>query len=107
MLEEAYKTRKYAVDFFTVATGPTVLENRLASRIPLRQLYRHTIEGKRGMGPALKVDQNWFNPKAKKSKKSVRILTNQPWRTLYYMGAYDGDLMAGWSTGRLDLPYHV
>lgn len=98
-LAEAYKSRYYAVQFFTQSTGPTVLENRLLSRIPLRQLYHHTIRGTQAMQPPPIVDQSFFG--------KYLVDTSEPWDTLYYLGAYDGDLMAGWCTGTLSLPVKV
>jgi hypothetical protein len=74
-LAEAFRSRLFGVNFFTQATGPTVLANRLLSRIPLRQLYRHSIRGNTSMIPIP-----------------------------YYLGQYDGDLMAGWCSGTLDIP---
>lgn len=95
-LAEAYRSRLYAVNFFTQATGPTVLANRLLSRIPLRQLYQHTIRGNAGMTPAPIVDANFFAP--------YQIDTEKEWEILYYMGQYDGDLMTGYCSGTLDIP---
>ncbi|EAZ82069.1 hypothetical protein [Algoriphagus machipongonensis] len=95
-LAEAYRSRLYAVNFFTQATGPTVLANRLLSRIPLRQLYRHTIRGNSGMEPTPIADQEYFGP--------YQIDTEKDWEILYYLGQYDGDLMAGWCSGTLSIP---
>lgn len=95
-LAEAYRSRLFAVKFFTESTGPTVLANRLLSRISLRQLYHHTIRGTVDMNPPLMVDQAYFNPYV--------IDTDQEWEILYYLGGYDGDLMCGWCTGTLTLP---
>lgn len=101
-LLEAYKSRAYAVNFFTQATGPTVAANRLASRIPLRQLYEHPIRGTAGMIPSPVVDESIFNDESSNLKISINL--DQPWSVLYYLGAYDGDLMAGYSTGVLSVP---
>ncbi|WP_296701864.1 hypothetical protein [Algoriphagus sp.] len=95
-LAEAYRSRLYAVNFFTQATGPTVLANRLLSRIPLRQLYKHSIRGNSSMLPVPMVDQEFFG--------SLQIDTEKEWQILYYLGQYDGDLMAGWCSGTLDIP---
>ncbi|MBN7814665.1 hypothetical protein [Algoriphagus pacificus] len=95
-LAEAYRSRLYAVNFFTQATGPTVLANRLLSRIPLRQLYSHTIRGNSSMNPVPVADQEFFGP--------YQIDTEKEWKILYYLGQYDGDLMAGWCSGTLDIP---
>lgn len=95
-LAEAYRSRLYAVNFFTQATGPTVLANRLLSRIPLRQLYRHSIRGNSSMLPIPMADQEFFG--------SYQIDTEKEWQILYYLGQYDGDLMAGWCSGTLDIP---
>ncbi|MDG1278900.1 MAG: hypothetical protein P8O16_16585 [Algoriphagus sp.] len=95
-LAEAYRSRLYAVNFFTQATGPTVLANRLLSRIPLRQLYRHSIRGNSSMIPVPMADQEFFGP--------YQIDTEKEWQILYYLGQYDGDLMAGWCSGTLDIP---
>jgi len=95
-LAEGFRSRLFGVDFFTQSTGPTVLANRLLSRIPLRQLYHHTIRGTRDMGPQPYVNEPYFD--------SLAIDIETPWEILYYMGGYDGDLMAGWSTGTLSLP---
>ncbi|MBL9117281.1 MAG: hypothetical protein JNJ83_19900 [Verrucomicrobiaceae bacterium] len=94
-LAEAYKSRQFAVDFFTQATGPTVLSNRLASRIPLRQLYIHEIRGTPQMAPIV-VNSGAF--------AGYTIRTNEPWPVQYYIGAFDGDLMTGYITGTLTLP---
>jgi hypothetical protein len=95
-LAEAYRSRLYAVNFFTQATGPTVLANRLLSRIPLRQLYRHTIRGNASMPPVPMVDAGFFAP--------YQIDIEKDWEILYYMGQYDGDLMTGYCSGTLDIP---
>ena len=98
-LAEAYKSRLYAVNFFTQATGPTVLANRLLSRIPLRQLYHHTIRGNASMEPIPMADQEFFGPYV--------IDTEKEWEILYYLGQYDGDLMAGWCSGTLSIPIKI
>jgi hypothetical protein len=95
-MAEAYKSRLYAVNFFTQATGPTVLANRLLSRIPLRQLYSHTIRGTEAMVPNPVVDENFFG-------KLVPDITKD-WPILYYLGQYDGDLMSGYCSGTLSVP---
>lgn len=95
-LAEAYRARLYAIDFFTQATGPTVSENRLLSRISLRQLYHHTIRGTEAMQPTPFTDNTAFAP--------YQIDNSKEWNILYYLGAYDGDLMSGWCTGKLELP---
>ena len=95
-LSEAYKSRYFGVDFFTQSTGPTVFENRLLSRIPLRQLYEHSIRGDLNTKPFPEVDQSFFN--------GHEIDMTQHWHIQYYLGAYDGDLLAGWSTGVITLP---
>ena len=95
-LAEAYRSRLYAVNFFTQATGPTVLANRLLSRIPLRQLYQHSIRGNSSMIPVPMADQEFFG--------SYQIDTEKDWKILYYLGQYDGDLMAGWCSGTLEIP---
>lgn len=95
-LAQAYASRLYAVEYFTKATGPTVLENRLLSRVSLRQLYHHTIRGTESMNPVPEVDQAYF--------ENLTIDKSKEWDMLYYLGGYDGDLMAGWCTGTLSLP---
>jgi hypothetical protein len=95
-LAEAFRSRLYGVNFFTQATGPTVLANRLLSRIPLRQLYRHSIRGNTNMDPVPLVDVGFFAP--------YQIDSEKEWEILYYLGQYDGDLMAGWCSGTLDIP---
>jgi hypothetical protein len=95
-LAEAYRSRLFGVNFFTQATGPTVLANRLLSRIPLRQLYQHTIRGNSSMSPVPFVDQAFFSP--------YQLDTEKEWEILYYMGQYDGDLMTGFCSGTLDIP---
>jgi hypothetical protein len=95
-LAEAYRSRYYAVNFFTQATGPTVLSNRLLSRIPLRQLYRHTLRGTTQMQPAPVFDETFFAP--------FRVDMSQEWEILYYLGQYDGDLMTGFCSGTLSIP---
>ncbi len=95
-LAEAYKSRLFAVEFFTQSTGPTVFANRLLSRIPLRQLYHHPIRGTAQTQPAPMADAEFFDP--------LSIDTTRDWEILYYLGGYDGDLMTGWCTGVLTLP---
>ncbi len=95
-LAEAYKSRLFAVEFFTQSTGPTVFANRLLSRIPLRQLYHHPIRGTAQTQPAPMVDPEFFRP--------LPVDLNSDWEILYYLGGYDGDLMTGWATGTLTLP---
>jgi hypothetical protein len=102
-LAEAYRSRQFAVDFFTQATGPTVLENRLASRIPLRQLYAHPIRGRADAAPPLVVDDAAFDPGDPRGR--VHIDTERDWDILYYIGAYDGDLMSGFIQGCLSVPF--
>lgn len=100
-LAEAYRSRQYAVDFFTKSTGPTVFDNRLASRIPLRLLYQHQLRGTQAMaeeGPAL-VAQPLLGP-------GFAIDTNKPWLATYYLGGYDGDLFTGYCSGSIRIPYH-
>ena len=100
-MAEAYRSRLYAVNFFTQSTGPTVLSNRLLSRISLRQLYHHTIRGVNtpGMEPFPFAKQDFFSP--------LKVDTSKEWEILYYLGAFDGDLMAGWASGTLSLPVEV
>lgn len=95
-LAQAYKSRLFAINFFTQSTGPTVLSNRLLSRIPLRQLYRHSIRGNNKMDPKPFVSLESF--------KSITIDTENDWDIMYYLGAFDGDLLAGWCSGVLFLP---
>jgi hypothetical protein len=103
-LAEAYRSRRYAVNFFTQATGPTVLSNRLASRIPLRQLYIHEVAGTPAMDAIpIVVDQQAFQSKALGHPITVR--TDVPWEIQYYIGGFDGDLMTGLITGTITLPY--
>lgn len=104
-LAESYRSRLFGVDFFTQATGPTVLENRLASRIPLRQLYRHTIRGTMGMDPVPVVDSRAFDPGDLGAELMIDI--DQPWDAEYYIGAYDGDLMNGFISGTVSLPFQL
>jgi hypothetical protein len=95
-LAEAFRSRLYAVNFFTQATGPTVLANRLLSRVPLRQLYKHSLRGNASMSPIPFADAEFFAP--------YQIDTEKEWEILYYMGQYDGDLMTGYCSGTLDIP---
>lgn len=95
-LAEAYRSRYFAVNFFTQSTGPTVLNNRLLSRISLRQLYKHTLRGNQSMLPHPFVDQSFF--------EGYEVDAVQPWDLLYYLGGYDGDLMAGFCSGTLSIP---
>ena len=95
-LAESFKSRLFGVNFFTQSTGPTVLENRLLSRIPLRQLYHHSIRGTSSMEPPTLVNTDFF--------KGLQVDVNNDWDILYYMGAYDGDLMCGWCSGTLSIP---
>ena len=104
-LAEAYRSRAYAVGFFSEATGPTVIADRLASRIPLRQLYRHPVRGTAMTVPAPVFDAdrvlsaNIFD--------KIAVNTEKPWEILYYLGAYDGDLMAGYAEGTLSVPVTI
>jgi hypothetical protein len=95
-LAEAFRSRLFGVNFFTQATGPTVLANRLLSRIPLRQLYKHSIRGNASMNPLPLADAEFFVP--------YQIDSEKEWEILYYLGQYDGDLMVGWCSGTLDIP---
>lgn len=95
-LAQSFRSRYFAVNFFTQSTGPTVLANRLLSRIPLRQLYKHSIRGNEQMQPVPFVDPKIFAP--------LTVNTKDDWEILYYLGAYDGDLLAGWCSGTLSLP---
>jgi hypothetical protein len=95
-LAEAFRSRLFGVNFFTQATGPTVLANRLLSRIPLRQLYKHSIRGNASMNPLPLADTEFFAP--------YQIDSEKEWEILYYLGQYDGDLMVGWCSGTLDIP---
>lgn len=104
-LAEAYRSRQFAVDFFTQATGPTVLENRLASRIPLRQLYAHPVRGTHAMQPPLIAQNAAFDPGDLGGR--VEIDTDTEWDILYYIGAYDGDLMSGFIQGCLSVPFTI
>ncbi len=104
-LAEAYRSRQFAVDFFTQATGPTVLENRLASRIPLRQLYAHPIRGTNAMEPPIVARSAAFDPGGLGG--TLTIDTERDWDILYYIGAYDGDLMSGFIQGCLSIPFSI
>jgi hypothetical protein len=95
-LAEAFRSRFYAVNFFTQATGPTVLANRLLSRIPLRQLYNHTIRGTASMSPKPFYNDSFLAP--------YRADMTKDWEILYYLGQYDGDLMVGFCSGTLSIP---
>jgi len=104
-LAEAYRTRRFGVEFFTQATGPTVLENRLASRIPLRQLYKHELRGSPQLEPTVIAQASVLDPGGHNG--TFEVLTDVPWPIQYYLGGYDGDLMAGFATGFVRLPYLI
>lgn len=95
-MAEAYRSRYYAVNFFTQATGPTVLANRLLSRLPLRQLYNHTLRGTMNMQPQPIFDASFFAP--------YQTDLTKEWEVLYYLGQYDGDLMSGFCSGTVSIP---
>ena len=104
-LAEAYRSRAYAVGFFSEATGPTVLADRLASRIPLRQLYQHPVRGGRETSPPPIIDAE--STLFGNISPNFTIDVTKPWNVLYYLGAYDGDLMAGYAEGTLSVPVTI
>jgi hypothetical protein len=106
-LAEAYRSRQFGVDFFTEATGPTVLQNRLASRIPLRQLYVHPVRGAQNVEPLPIADSSAFDPEDPDLGSNFRLVVDRDWEILYYLGAYDGDLMVGFADGCLTVPFDV
>lgn len=107
-LAEAYRTRLFGVEFFTKATGPTVLDNRLASRIPLRQLYIHPVRGTADMQPPIIADDSAFDPgDSLDLGGKLQIDRSVDWDALYYLGGYDGDLMTGFCSGTLSIPFRV
>lgn len=97
-LKEYYQSRAYCVNFFTNADGVTVKENRLASRIPLKLSYNHKISGSKGTNPPPFADQSFFK------NIGLKVDSITPWSISYYFGAYDGDLMVGYTEGSITIP---
>lgn len=83
-----YRARIRAIDHFAAPSGssdPALIENRLG----LQCVWDHAIRGKdalvcHALAPYVDVDQDW--------------------RTRFWMGGWDGDLLIGWVQGYLKVP---
>jgi len=87
----AYRTRARIIDGFTNPTGdssdPGLIENRLG----LQSVWDHPIRGQDAFAcPAL----------------APYVDTQSHWRTRFWMGGWDGDLLVGWIQGRLNVALH-
>jgi hypothetical protein len=83
-----YRTRVRMIDSFTSPAGsssPGLIEDRLG----LQSIWEHPI---RGRDPIV----------ADSLRRHVDL--KRDWRTRFWMGGWDGDLLIGWMVGRLELP---
>jgi hypothetical protein len=90
LVAAGYRARVRVLDDFTSPNGgadPGLIENRLG----LQCIWDHPIRGKDafvGEQLARFVDKD------------------RDWHTRFWMGGWDGDLLLGWTEGRIDLPIH-
>ena len=83
---EGLKTRIWAIDFFSQ-------DQRLESRLGLQAIWDFCI---RGRNPDISGAEDYFGG---------RIDTEECWRTHFWMGGFDGDLMRGYMRGYLEVPF--
>ncbi len=83
---EGYKTRIWAIDFFTQ-------DQRMESRLGLQAIWDFDI---RGQNADISGAESYFGG---------TIDTTTPWRTSFWMGGFDGDLMRGYMRGDLRVPF--
>jgi hypothetical protein len=82
-----YRTRIRMIDSHTSTdvSEPGLMENRLG----LQCIWDHPIRGK----DAFVSDE-----------LAPFVDVKQDWHTRFWMGGWDGDLLVGWTSGRVDLP---
>ena len=83
-----YRARVRVLDDFTSPSGgtdPGLIENRLG----LQCIWDHPIRGR---------DARVGKPLA------PFVDVNRDWHTRFWMGGWDGDLLVGWTEGRIDVP---
>jgi hypothetical protein len=83
---EGLKTRIWAIDFFSQ-------DQRMESRLGLQAVWDFDIRGK---DPDIGGAEKRFRGK---------IDTEAYWRTHFWMGGFDGDLMRGFMRGYLEVPF--
>ena len=86
VLREAYKTRIWAIDFFSE-------DKRMPSRLGLQAIWDFEIRGK--------------SPKVRDKTQVFAGTINKTdyWRTRFWMGGFDGDLLRGYMRGYLAIPF--
>jgi hypothetical protein len=82
---EGLKTRIWAIDFFSQ-------DQRMESRLGLQAIWDFEIRGK---NPDISGAEQYFGR---------AIDTEAYWRTYFWMGGFDGDLMRGFMRGCLEVP---
>lgn len=83
---EGLKTRIWAIDFFSQ-------DQRMESRLGLQAIWDFEIRGKNA---EVSGAEDYFGGK---------IDTDAYWRTYFWMGGFDGDLMRGFMRGYLEVPF--
>lgn len=83
---EGLRTRIWAINFFSQ-------DHRMESRLGLQATWDFEIRGK---DPDISGAERHFHGK---------IDTKAFWRTYFWMGGFDGDLMRGFMRGFLDVPF--
>ena len=83
---EGLKTRIWAIDFFSQ-------DRRIESRLGLQAIWDFDI---RGEDPNITGAERYFGGE---------IDTKEFWRTHFWMGGFDGDLMRGYMRGYLEVPF--
>jgi hypothetical protein len=83
---EGIKTRIWAIDFFSE-------DQRMESRLGLQAVWDFEVRGK---NPCISGAQEYFRG---------TIDTEAYWRTHFWMGGFDGDIMRGFMRGYLDVPF--
>jgi len=83
---ESLKTRIWAIDFFSQ-------DQRMESRLGLQAIWDFEI---RGVCPDVCGAEDYFRG---------TIDTDAYWRTYFWMGGFDGDLMRGYMRGHLEVPF--
>jgi hypothetical protein len=83
---EGLKTRIWAIEFFSQ-------DQRMESRLGLQAIWDFEI---RGENPDICGAEDYF---------AGTIDTGAFWRTYFWMGGFDGDLMRGYMRGYLEVPF--
>jgi hypothetical protein len=83
---EGIKTRIWAIDFFSQ-------DQRMESRLGLQAIWDFEIRGK---NPDISGAEDYFGG---------MIDIDAYWRTYFWMGGFDGDLMRGYMRGYLEVPF--